>query len=126
MRRDTVEQGSGELKTTFGVRMDKNGAQRQRPLEIIDQIGRPVRKEWKFGSRGYSLGKPGASQIGFIRFNQRGTFVVYVSQPFSDPKRLFTDTRGGREGKYSDFDPKDRYAIDYVVSVIESAWDKRK
>ena len=100
--------------------------QQQKPLEIISRIGRPVEPEWKPKHRGYSLRKHGASQFGFVRFNRYGEnahkYVVYAYQPFSDPKQLFVETRGGREGRCF-VDPSDDDAIGYAMSVLESAWD---
>ena len=105
-----------------------NEVQMERPSEIISRISRPVHNEWKIRSRGYSLRKPGATQFGFVRFIQRGDhagkYVIYVRQPFSDPRQLFVETRGGREGEIF-VDPKDESAICYAISALESAWDER-
>lgn len=110
--------------------MTKNGLtlQQQKPLDLISRIDRSVEREWKTDARGYSLRKPGGSQFGFVRFNlfgqNRCKYAVYAYQPFSDPEKLFAQTKAGREGR-SLVDFSDDDAIRYAISVLESAWDGR-
>ena len=106
-----------------------NEAQRQRPLEIINRIGRAVEQEWDNRDRGYCLRKPGAARFGFVRFNIGGKnarkYAIYAYKPFPDPRELFVDPstdKKGQEGKYF-VDPGDEDANGYAVIVLESAWD---
>ena len=83
-------------------------------------------------ANGYDLEKPGATRIGYIRFNvggeTPGKYRIYVYEPFNDPRGMFDNesTGNGRgRGWTCVAGPGDEDAIRYVISVLESSYDQK-
>lgn len=95
--------------------------------ELADRVKRNI--ALKDRHNGYDLEKPGATRIGFVRFNIArefaGTYIVYAYGKFDDPRGKFKNGTKGQPSQawFCRVSPDDEDLMGYVVGVLESSYD---
>lgn len=105
-----------------------NPEQRERATDLINMIERRV--EISERHNGFSVVKPGGTQIGHVRFNiqgkDKGRFRVYAYSPFFDPQHRFhSGSKSSTRGWTYVFGPEDQSALRYTINVLESSYDSK-
>ena len=101
----------------------------QRAMELADRINREIGLVKNDRHRGYHLQKPGATHIGFVRFNiareSAGKYTVYAYWKFDDPQKKFENQTKGKPNQawFCVVSPDDEDLIRYVITVLESSYD---
>lgn len=91
---------------------------------FIGRIGRNVKTRLRGSNHaGYTILGSGGTGIGFVRFNKRGNYTVYVltDDPQVDPEgRFVPQSKNPKDRRYT-FPSADSKALEYAVRAVKRA-----
>lgn len=101
--------------------------QLERAQELIDRLDREICLKERHN--GYTLKKPGSTDIRFVRYNtigrNAGKYVIYTYFPYVDPEGRFQQAGNRRPGWNVFITPEDAELFQYTLQVLRSAYDAR-